>query len=100
MSNDPADRHVLGAAVAAEDVKTIVRLNLRHFPVGVCEPLDIEVVHPDAFLCRLHEDAPEKVHAALTEQAAVLSRPPMTVTEVLDLLAPNLPDFVARIGAG
>jgi hypothetical protein len=62
--------------------------------------IDIKVMHPDAFLCRLHEDATEKVHAALTEQAAALSRPPMTVTEVLDLLAPNLSDFVARIGAG
>jgi hypothetical protein len=100
MSNDLADRHVLAAAVADEDVRTIVTLNLRHFPVAVCEQVDIEVVHPDAFLCRLHASAPDKVHAALTQQAAALSRPPMTVTEVLDLLAPNAPAFVARIGAG
>lgn len=100
MTNDLADRHVLAAAVAGEDVRTIVTLNLRHFPVAACEPFGIEVVHPDAFLCRLHERAPETVHAALTEQAAALSRPPMTVTEVLDLLAPNVPDFVARIRAG
>jgi predicted nucleic acid-binding protein len=100
MSNDPADRNVLAAAVAAEDVQTIVTLNLRHFPMAACEPFDIDVVHPDAFLCRLHASAPEKVHAALTEQAAALSRPPMTVTEVLDLPAPNVPDFVARVGAG
>ncbi|MGI8505693.1 MAG: hypothetical protein ACR2MK_02610 [Solirubrobacteraceae bacterium] len=39
-------------------------------------------------------------HAALAEQAAALSRPPMTITAVLDLLAPNVPDFVAWIDAG
>jgi hypothetical protein len=100
MTNDLADRHVLAAAVAEEDARTIVTLNLRHFPVAACEPFGIEVVHPDVFLCRLHEQAPEKVHAALTEHAAALSRPPMTVVEVLDLLAPNVPDFVARIRAG
>ncbi len=99
MSNEPADRHVLAAAVADEAVRTIVTLNLRHFPVAACEPFGVEVVHPDAFLCRLHEDAPAEVHAALTEQAAALTRPPMSVTDVLELLAPTVPDFVARIGA-
>jgi hypothetical protein len=37
MTNDPADRHVLAAAVADEDVGTIVTLNVRHFPVAACE---------------------------------------------------------------
>ncbi len=45
--------------MADEDVRTIVTLNLRHFPVAVCEQVDIEVVHPDAFLCGLHASAPE-----------------------------------------
>ena len=100
MTNQPADRPVLAAAVADEDVETIVTLNLRHFPDAACEPFGIDVDHPDAFLCRLLENAPEQVHAALSEQAAALTRPPMTLTDVLGLLAASVPDFVARIRSG
>ena len=96
MTNEPGDRHVLAAAVAS-DADTIVTSNLRHFPATACEPFGIEVVHPDAFLCELHERAPAKVRIALTEQAAALSRPPLTVTELLDLLAATVPDFVALV---
>jgi len=76
MLNEPADRHVLAAAVAS-DADVIVTSNLRHFPAAACEPFGIEVVHPDAFLCELHERAPAKIRAALTEQATALSRPPL-----------------------
>lgn len=100
MSNEQGDRHVLAAAVADEDAQAIVTLNLRHFPEDACKPLGIDIVHPDEFLRRLYDAAPEKVHAALTAQAAALSRPPMSVTELLDLLAPDVPDFVGRIRAG
>ena len=100
MTNDLADRHVLAAAVADEDVQTIVTLNVRHFPATACEPFGIEILHPDAFLCQLHEDAPDKVHAALAEQVAALSQPPLTLAGLLALLAVTVPDFVARIRAG
>lgn len=99
MSNEPADRHVLATAVASEDAKTIVTLNLRHFPATACEPFGVEVLHPDAFLCALHERAPEQVHAVLSEQVAVLSRPPMTVDDVLDRLQAHVPEFVAHVRA-
>ena len=97
MTNAPTDRHVLAAAGAARDAAAIVTLNLRHFPAAACEPLGIEIIHPDAFLCDLHERAPARVRTALDEQAAALSRPPMTVIDVLDRLETDVPEFVARV---
>jgi predicted nucleic acid-binding protein len=96
MINEPADRHVLAAAVASA-ADAIVTSNLRHFPAAACEPFGIEVVDPDLFLCALQERAPDKIRVALTEQAAALSRPPFTVTELLDLLAATVPEFVSQV---
>lgn len=97
MTNEAADRHVFAAAVASDDTHTIVTSNLRHFPVAACEPFGVDVLHRDEFLCDLHERAPGEVHAALAEQVAALSRPPLTLTEVLALLTPTVPEFVNRI---
>jgi len=99
MTNDPPDRHVLAAAVACRDADTIVTFNLRHFPSSSREPYGIDVIHPDQFLCDLHEHAADRVHLALDEQAAALSRPPMTVDDVLDRLRRSVPDFVSRVRA-
>jgi hypothetical protein len=99
MINEPADRHVLAAAVASDDAETIVTLNLRHFPAAACEPFGIDVVHPDVFLCDLHERAPTRVHDALVHQAADLSRPPITVDDVLERLHATVPEFVIRVRA-
>jgi predicted nucleic acid-binding protein len=85
MTNEPGDRHVLAAAVAS-DAEAIVTSTVGHFPVAACEPVGVEVVHPDAFLRELHERAPAKIRVALTEQVAALSRPPLSETELLDLL--------------
>jgi hypothetical protein len=97
MNNEPEDRHVLAAAVASHDAHTIATTNLRHFPAEACDPLAIEVIHPDAFLCELFERAPERMHAALADQAAALTRPPMTVSDVLERLHDTIPTFVGRI---
>lgn len=99
MTNEPSDRHVLAAAVVSSDAQAIVTSNLRHFPVAACEPFGIEVVHPDVFLCDLYEHAPTQVHDALAKQAADLSRPPMTVNDVLDRLHESVPAFVSRVRA-
>jgi hypothetical protein len=96
MLNEPADRHVLAAAVAS-DAEAIVTSNIRHFPAAACEPFGMEAVHPDAFLCELHERAPAKIRVALTEQALALSRPPLTETQVLDRLAATVPEFVFMV---
>jgi hypothetical protein len=100
MTNESADRHVLAAAVASNDAKTIVTSNLRHFPAAACQPFGIEVAHPDAFLCSVDERAPTGIHAVLDQQAADLSRPPTTVEDVLDRLHAHVPEFVTRLRAG
>lgn len=97
MTNQPADRHVLAAAVASDDAHRIVTSNLRHFPIAACEPFGIQAVHPDAFLCELHGRAPTQVHAALADQAAALSRPPLTVGDILGRLEESVPEFVSRV---
>jgi predicted nucleic acid-binding protein len=100
MTNDPADRHVLAAAVASDDAQAIVTTNVRHFPAGACEPFAIEIMHPDTFLCQLHESASVQIRAALAQQLAALSRPSMSMAELLDLLAATVPEFVVRVRAG
>jgi len=97
MTNEPSDRHVLATAVASSDARAIVTFNLRHFPASACEPRGIEVVHPDAFLCGLHDREPARVHNALAKQSADLSRPPITVSGVLDRLERTVPKFAAQV---
>lgn len=99
MTNEAADRHVLAAAVASNDAKTIVTSNLRHFPAA-CQPFGVEVAHPDTFLCSVYDRAPTGIHAVLDQQAADLKRTPMTVEDVLDRLHPHVPEFVTRLRAG
>jgi predicted nucleic acid-binding protein len=49
MTNHPKDRHVLAAAVAC-DADRIITCNMRDFPRASCEPLGVEVEHPDDFI--------------------------------------------------
>lgn len=55
---DPADAHVLGAAIAGE-AELLLTFNLKDFPRRIVSPLGIEVQHPDGFLWSLLSDAPE-----------------------------------------
>jgi predicted nucleic acid-binding protein len=96
MTNHPKDRHVLAAAVAG-DAQAVVSLNLRHFPPEACEAFAVEALHPDEFLLDLYSLAPRTVHAALTHQAATLRRPPMTLSDLLDRLAPTAPSFAEAV---
>ena len=100
MTNESADRHVLAAAVASNDAKTIVTSNLRHFPASACQPFRVEVAYPDAFLCGVYERAPTGLHAVLNQQAADLKRPSMTVEDLLDRLQAPVPEFVTRVRTG
>lgn len=86
--------------MASDDAAVIVTFNVRHFPVVACRPFGIEVAHPDAFLCSVYERAPTGVHAVLSQQAADLKRPTMTVGDVLDRLHVHVPEFVTRFRAG
>lgn len=88
MTNDPKDRHVLAAAVHGH-ADVIVTANLSDFPARSIAGFDIEVQHPDTFLCYELDIAPDSVIQVLFEQAAdtgTRGRAQLTVHEVLDAL--------------
>ena len=96
MTNDPKDRHVLAAAVAA-DSELIVTFNLDDFSPEACEPLGVEAIHPDEFLLDLYDLSPDGVHAALEQQAADL-HPPWPLDQLLDALTKaGVPRFAQTI---
>ncbi|MGV9596135.1 PIN domain-containing protein [Streptosporangium sandarakinum] len=98
MENHVKDRHVLAAAVRGH-ADVIVTFNLRDFPRSACDHLDIEVQHPDTFLCYELERAPLLILDVLREQAAATGRPPrppMTLRDVLGSLEKcGAPEFAA-----
>ena len=98
MTNDPEDRHVLAAAVAS-NAQAVVTLNLKHFPIEACEPFAIEALHPDGFLLDLYGLDSDGVFDVLERQAAVLTRPPMTTSDLLERLALTVPDFAKTLRA-
>jgi predicted nucleic acid-binding protein len=96
MTNDPKDRHVLAAAVAA-DSELIVTFDLDDFPPEACEPVGVEATHPDDFLLDLHDLNHEAVRAALDQQAADLN-PPWPLDELLRALTTaGVPRFTDTI---
>ena len=98
MTNEAKDRHVLATAVAG-DAQAIVTLNLKHFPDDACEPFAVEPLHPDVFLLDLYGLDPQATYNAVERQAAALTRPPMTIDELLDRLGATVPDFAQALQA-
>jgi predicted nucleic acid-binding protein len=82
---DPDDRHVLAAAIVGQ-ADVIVTRNVRDFPPEPLERYGIEAQHPDEFIQHLLDLAPALVVAALRDQQTALTRPAMTMNEMLDLL--------------
>jgi predicted nucleic acid-binding protein len=98
LTNDPKDRHVLAAAVAAGS-ELIVTFNLDDFTAAACEPLGVAAIHPDDFLLDLHRVGPGIVRAVLDQQAADLN-PPWPLDQLLDALeTAGVPRFVAAVRA-
>lgn len=83
---DPADRHVLAAAVRAR-AGAIVTFNLKDFPSEVVKPFELDVIHPDEFLLDLLDLAPERVIAEMKQQADANRQSPKTIEEILDALS-------------
>ena len=92
---DPGDRHVLAAAIAAK-AEVIVTLNVRHFPTEVLEPLGIEAVTPDQFLCNLLDLDPGAMHGCLETIAARQRNPARTAQALLQILSRPAPTFASR----
>lgn len=66
---DPADRHVVAAALAA-DSTLIVTANLRDFPQRSLSAVGLRAQHPDEFLRDMFLSHPEEILAAITATEA------------------------------
>lgn len=96
MTNDPKDRHVLAAAVGV-GAQVVVSRNVDDFPPAACEPLGVEAVSPDDFLIDLFHLDPLAALHAVSDQAAALTKPPLTAHQVLDYIALDAPEFAKLI---
>ncbi len=96
MTNHPADRHVVAAAIAAR-AEVIVTSNLRHFPAEALAPWGIEAQHPDVFLTYLYESFPNSMIQLIRQQSQDLKNPPLSVVELLDKLSNQVPKFASSV---
>jgi len=96
MTNHPADRHVVAAAIVAK-AKIIVTSNLKHFPVEALTPWSIEAQHPDVFLTYLYEIFPDSMVQLIQQQSQDLNNPPLSIAELLDRLNPQVPVFANKV---
>lgn len=97
MDNDPKDRHVLAAAVAA-GAQAVVTANVKDFPDASADRYGIEIVHPDEFLLILIALNPGLAADIICAQAGALKRPPLTAGDVLDALSiAGVPEFTAAV---
>lgn len=85
MTNDPGDRHVLAAAVAA-GAEAIVSFDHRHFPPTALEPHGCVLIGPQEFLCDLLARHEAVVVEELTAAAAALRSPPRSRDDLLNAL--------------
>ena len=94
---DADDRHVLAAAIRSGS-QVIVTENLNDFPKSVLQTYDIEAQGADVFVLHLIDLAPATVLGVVQEQAADLSAPSMTVSQLLGRLeGAGLPRSVAEL---
>ena len=96
MDNHEGDRHVLAAALIAK-AHVIVTENLKHFPAVVLSQYQVEAQSADQFLTYLHDSFPQEIRQVLQTQANDLKKPPMSVTDLLNILKTSVPNFVSRL---
>lgn len=76
---------MLAAAIRA-NARAIITFNLKDFPDHVLARYDMEPKHPDEFVLDSIDLAPGAVAKCVTDQAAALRNPPVTVPDLLDTL--------------
>ncbi|WP_431942837.1 PIN domain-containing protein [Micromonospora marina] len=101
MTNHEGDRHVLAAAVIGR-ADVIVTNNLKHFPAAAVDPLNIEILKPDRFLCLQYDLAPSLMVDVIKRQSADTGRSPgkpsLSLDELLQFLGgAGAPNFVEHI---
>lgn len=92
MTCDWKDRHVLAVAVH-DHADALVTFNLKDFPAHATNPYEIEVLHPDPFLCEMLAERPAEVTTVFATRVMDLRRPPETVLGWLAGLTATVPTF-------
>lgn len=82
---DPADRHVLAAAIHCR-ASMIITFNLKHFPVSALRRFGIRPSSPDNFISDLVGAAPDLVCRAARRHRQSLKSPPLDVEIYLQRL--------------
>jgi predicted nucleic acid-binding protein len=98
MTNDPKDRHVLAAAVKGR-ADVIVTENLKDFPKAARDPYNIGAQCPDDFLCNQWELDEEAMMDTIDQWIEDLSRPPLTLDQLLQKLELHTPRFCDMVRA-
>ena len=83
---DPGDRHVLAAAIVGH-CDLIVTFNTKDFPETALAPFGIDVLHPDIFLARQLDLAPDAFSNAIRKILSRLVAPPISTQEYLAILS-------------
>ncbi len=96
MTNSLEDRHVMACAVFGE-AEIIVTDNLKDF-----QPKDIDIWHKkamsaDNFLTYLYELFPDRMIKVVHRQAKAKTKPPTTISELLDILDRSTSNFANNI---
>ncbi len=82
---DPADRHVLAAAIHA-GAELIVTFNLSDFPPISLAPHGVRARHPDDLFFELLDAESDDFCAVVRSQRHALKNPPITAVEFLATL--------------
>jgi predicted nucleic acid-binding protein len=82
---DPNDRHVFAAAIHGH-AEVIVTLNLEDFPASSLDQHGVEAQHPDQFISKLIESAPDETISAARAHRRSLKNPPKNADEYLNTL--------------
>lgn len=96
MTNHPSDRHVVAAAIIAQ-AEVIVTTNLKHFPKDALAPFGIKAQHPDVFLTNLNKNFTDTIVKVIQQQSQDLKNPPLSVTQLLDKLSKQVPEFASKV---
>jgi predicted nucleic acid-binding protein len=85
---DPADNHVLAAAIKSK-ADVIVTNNIGDFPSEYISRFDIEIIDPDTFILNIIDLDPELAVEALTDLVARLKNPPQSIDDVFNTFERN-----------
>jgi hypothetical protein len=83
---DPADRHILAAAIHAR-AELIVTVNLKDFPAAALTTHSIVAVHPDAFVDDLFDLDESEAISAIAKMRSRLRAPSLSPGEFIDSIA-------------